>query len=85
MSNDLHYLQQVAQMRAQKQHEELAVERNQAVYGYQQSLANRKEIERQAALTTDPNERAALKDEWHYYDAESLSGNISEDYKVFGA
>jgi hypothetical protein len=70
MSNDPHYLQQVAQVRAQKQREELAAERNQAVYGYQESLANRKEIERQSALTTDPNERAALKDEWHYYDAE---------------
>jgi hypothetical protein len=67
MSN---YLEQVAQMRQSKQQEEIALERNQAIYGYQQSLQNRQEIERQAALTNDPDEQAALRDAWHYHDQE---------------
>src|SRR5262245_3826909 len=68
MSNS--YPEQVAAMRQQKAQEEYAAEYNQAVYGREESLANRQEIERQSAVTTDPDERAALKDEWHYYDAE---------------
>jgi hypothetical protein len=70
MSNDQHYLQQIAQMRAAKQQEELAVERNQAIYGYQESLKNRQEIERMAATTADADERQALRDQWFYFDAE---------------
>jgi hypothetical protein len=68
--SDQHYLQQIAAMRQQRQQEELAVERNQAIYGYQQSLQNRQEIERQAATTADPEERQRLADDWHYFDAE---------------
>jgi hypothetical protein len=71
MSNDhQHYREQVAAFRYQKQQEDLAVDYNQAVYGREESLRNRQEIERQAAVEIDPDERARLKDEWHYYDAE---------------
>ena len=70
MSNNRTYPEEVAAMRQQRAQEEYAAEYNQAVYGREESLANRQEIERQSAVTTDPDERAALKDEWHYYDAE---------------
>ena len=70
MSNDRHYLEQVAAMRQSKQREEIAMERNQAIYSYQQSLQSRQEIERQAACTNDPDEQQYLRDQWHYFDAE---------------
>src|SRR5262245_42840965 len=70
MSNDRHYLEQVAAMRQQRAADEIALERNQAVLGYQESLANRQQIEQEAAVETDPNEKAALVDSWHYYDSE---------------
>src|SRR5262245_3139108 len=69
MSNDT-YAMQVAQMRQQRRQQELAADYNQAVYGREESLRNRQEIERQAATIADPNERAQLTDDWHYYDAE---------------
>src|SRR5262245_25478487 len=69
-NNQQHYLQQVAAMRQQKQQEEYAADYNQAVYGREESLRQRQEIEQEAALTTDPNERAELVDQWHYHDAE---------------
>src|SRR5262245_47612526 len=64
------YQQQVAAMRQQKRQEEFAADYNQALYGHDESLRNRQEIERQFATTTDPDEQQALKNEWHYYDAE---------------
>lgn len=66
----MNYAEQVAALRLQKQQEELAADYNQAVYGREESLRNRQEIERQFATTTDPAEQQALKDDWHYYDAE---------------
>src|SRR5215831_5549373 len=69
MAND-NYQMQVARMRQQKQQQELQADYAQAVYGYQESLRNRQEIESQAARTTDPAERQQLTDDWHYFDAE---------------
>jgi hypothetical protein len=64
------YYEQVAAMRRSKQQEEIALERNQAIRGYELSLQNRQEIEREAATTNDPDEQQRLRDMWHYYDAE---------------
>ena len=64
------YNAQVNAMRQQKQQEEFVADYNQAVYGREESLRNRQEIERQFATTTDPDERESLKNEWHYHDAE---------------
>ena len=64
------YHQQVAAMRQQKRQEEWAADYNQDLYGHDESLRNRQQIERQFATTTDPDEQQALKNEWHYYDAE---------------
>jgi hypothetical protein len=69
MSNQ-HYLQQVAQMRQAKAQEEYVLERNQSIHGAQEALARRQEIERQAALTNDPDEQQYLKDQWFYFDSE---------------
>jgi hypothetical protein len=69
-NNDQHYLQQVAAMRAAKQQEEVNADYAQAVYGREESLRNRQEIESQATRTSDPAEREQLKDDWHYFDAE---------------
>src|SRR5262245_44700544 len=67
MSN---YAQQVHAMRQQKRQEELAAEYNQCVYGREEALRSRQEIESEAARTFDPDEKAALKDQWHYFDEE---------------
>jgi hypothetical protein len=64
------YQAQVDAVRRQKQQEEFAADYNQAVLGEQESLSLRQEVERQIAVTTDPTERQALMDEWHYHDAE---------------
>jgi len=64
------YHQQVAAMRQQKIMEDAQVDYNQAVYGRDEALQNRQEIERQSALTNDPSEQEQLKHDWHYYDAE---------------
>jgi hypothetical protein len=64
------YHEQVAAIRQQKRQQELAADYNQALCGREESLRNRQEIERQAAVETDPDERARLTDAWHYYDAE---------------
>jgi len=64
------YQAQVNAARQQRQQEELAADYNQALLGHEESLRNRQEIERQAAVTTDPAEREELKNQWHYYDAE---------------
>src|SRR5262245_55769762 len=64
------YEQQVAAMRLQKRQEELTADYNQALLGHEESLRNRQQIERQFVTTTDPAEQQALKDDWHYYDAE---------------
>ena len=64
------YYEQVTAMRRSKQQEEIALERNQAIRGYELSLQNRQEIEREAATTNDPDEQQRLRDMWHYYDAE---------------
>src|SRR5262249_27257340 len=64
------YQQQVATMRQQKAQEDAQVDYNQFVYGREEALRNRQEIERQAALTNDPAEREQLKQDWHYYDTE---------------
>src|SRR5262245_22743534 len=69
MANDS-YEQQVAAMRQQRTQEQYRVDYNQAVYGREEALRNRQEIEQQAARTSDPNERAELADQWHYHDAE---------------
>jgi hypothetical protein len=50
--------------------QELAIERNQHIYGYQEALRNRQQIESEAARTSDPDEQAALRDQWHFYDTE---------------
>jgi len=68
MAND--YDRQVAAVRQQKIIEDAQVDYNQAVYGRQEALANRQEIEQQYALTSDPAEHEQLKHDWHYYDAE---------------
>jgi hypothetical protein len=64
------YQAQVNAVRRQKQQEEYVADYNQAVYGREESLRARQEVERQVAVTTDPAEREALKDEWHMHDAE---------------
>jgi len=69
MAND-DYDRQVAALRWQKAQDDYQVDYNQAVYGRDEALRNRQEIERQAATTSDPNERAELVDQWHYHDAE---------------
>jgi len=69
MAND-DYARQVAAMRQQKVMEDAQVDYNQAVYGRNEALQNRQEIERQSALTNDPSEQEQLKHDWHYYDAE---------------
>src|SRR5262245_58045821 len=66
----MNYAEQVHALRLQKRQEELAADYNQAVLGHEESLRNRQQIERQFATTTDPAEQQALKDDWHYYDAE---------------
>src|SRR5262245_1270013 len=69
-NNEQHYREQVAAMRQQKEQEEYAADYNQAIYGREESLRARQEIESEAARTTDPNEQAELVDQWHYHDAE---------------
>src|SRR5262249_51622575 len=69
MAND-DYDRQVAAIRQQKIIEDAQVDYNQAVYGREEALRNRQDIERQAATTSDPEEREQLRGDWHYYDAE---------------
>jgi hypothetical protein len=73
MANNQHYLQQVAAMRQQKRQEEWRTDFNQAIYGREEALRNRMEIERQAAVEADPEVRAQLRDDWHYHDAQVQS------------
>src|SRR5262245_51407600 len=77
MSNDQNYREQIASYQRQvnaarqsKLEEDWRTEYYQAINSREESLANRQEIERQAALTADPNEQAALKHEWHMHDEE---------------
>src|SRR5262245_1128852 len=68
----MNYQEQVAALRRQRQQEELRADYNQHLLGREESLRNRQEIERQAAVETDPEEQARLRDEWHMYDQEML-------------
>lgn len=64
------YQDDVLRMRQAKQAQEIQAERNQHIYGYQEALRKRQEIESEAARTTDPDEQAALRDNWHFWDGE---------------
>src|SRR5262249_21361846 len=64
------YAEQVAAFRAQRRQQELSADYHQAVYGREEALRNRQDIERQSATSFDDDERAQLVDQWHYYDAE---------------
>src|SRR5262245_33335559 len=67
------YERQVQAMREQRAQEDYQVDYNQAVYGREQALLRRQEIEQAAARTNDPDERQQLMDEWHVADGEFLA------------
>jgi hypothetical protein len=69
-SDEMNYAQQVAMMRQQRAQEQYQTDYNQYLYGREEALRNRQEIERQAAVASDPDEREQLREQWYYHDAE---------------
>ena len=62
------YASQVAQMRAQRRQQEAQEQYQSAVYNHAEALSNRQEIEKQALLAVEPEDKAQLENDWHFYD-----------------